>query len=345
MVAHEVFHKASSHQIINLWRFTDKYKIPWNLPNNFHPDLTATVGGSFSAKVPKSSTEVCKVFLHHIVIIEGVGQLGTTGWSERWWGKSENESRSRKDQEQHSQQNDTCACNVGWMRTWALSALEPLQGANIWTKKNSQGHMNKEKQSRDADTDNEEEWWQKQRSSAVSQSTAPTNHWMSSWVSTWLSSFYMLLGLSLCDEFTCSMHQTCSLSDLYGTSLKRFTLRTWTCEVLFVLKKTDLENVQHTACDANDTRNRADVVFDKLEREWILSRRVKFDSGFNVTVVYEASKHGRKIVNCFTGIPKWVARWWKRPFWFSKALFKLDVPVIRWMISIILDPKINMPFP
>ena len=51
-------------------------------------------------------------------------------------------------------------------------------------------------------------------------------------------------------------------------------------------------------------------------REWFFSRRVKFDSGFNVMAVYEASWHGPK-VHSFTG-KKWVLRWWKRPFWFSK---------------------------
>ena len=55
-------------------------------------------------------------------------------------------------------------------------------------------------------------------------------------------------------------------------------------------------------------------------REWFFSRRVMFDSGFNVMAVHEVSRHGPKIVYCFTGIPKRVVRWWKKPFWFSKKI-------------------------
>ena len=55
-------------------------------------------------------------------------------------------------------------------------------------------------------------------------------------------------------------------------------------------------------------------------REWFFSRRVKFDSGFNVMAVYEASWHGPKIIYRFTSIRKRVVRWWKRPFWFSKKI-------------------------
>ena len=42
MVVQNVFHRASSHQIVNLWRFADRCNIPWNLPTNFHSDLIAT---------------------------------------------------------------------------------------------------------------------------------------------------------------------------------------------------------------------------------------------------------------------------------------------------------------
>ena len=66
--------------------------------------------------------------------------VGTAGWSERWWGRRWSEWRSRRDQEQHSQRENTCACNVGRMRTWALSALSQCSVVNL-----------KEKQSRDAD--------------------------------------------------------------------------------------------------------------------------------------------------------------------------------------------------
>ena len=55
-------------------------------------------------------------------------------------------------------------------------------------------------------------------------------------------------------------------------------------------------------------------------REWFFSRRVKFDSGFNVMAVYEVSWHGPKVIYRFTGIRKRVVRWWKRPFWFSKKV-------------------------
>ena len=63
------------------------------------------------------------------------------------------------------------------------------------------------------------------------------------------------------------------------------------------------------------------VVLDTLMYfSGIGNRRVKFDSGFNVMAVYEASRHGPEINNCFTGIRKRFVRWWKRPFWFSKKI-------------------------
>ena len=43
MVARNVFHRASSHQIIDLCRFADGCHIPWNLPTNFHLDLIAAI--------------------------------------------------------------------------------------------------------------------------------------------------------------------------------------------------------------------------------------------------------------------------------------------------------------
>ena len=55
-------------------------------------------------------------------------------------------------------------------------------------------------------------------------------------------------------------------------------------------------------------------------REWFLSRRMKFGSEFNVMVVYEACRLGPMVVYRFTGIRKWVMRLWKRPFWFSKKV-------------------------
>ena len=62
-----------------------------------------------------------------------------------------------------------------------------------------------------------------------------------------------------------------------------------------------------------------------VEEGWFFSRRVKFDSGFNVAVC-EVSRHGPKVVYCFTGIRKWVVRW-KRPFWFSK---KVNITLLNW---------------
>ena len=41
--------------------------------------VVGPVGGSFSARVPRSSAEVRRVFVHHIVEVEGVGQWGTAG--------------------------------------------------------------------------------------------------------------------------------------------------------------------------------------------------------------------------------------------------------------------------
>ena len=55
-------------------------------------------------------------------------------------------------------------------------------------------------------------------------------------------------------------------------------------------------------------------------REWFFSRRVKFDSGFNVMAENEISWYGPKVIYRSTGIGKWVLRWWKRPFWFSKKI-------------------------
>ena len=56
------------------------------------------------------------------------------------------------------------------------------------------------------------------------------------------------------------------------------------------------------------------------KREWFFSRRVKFDSGVNVMAENEVSWHGPEVIYRFTGIRKWVLRWWKRPFWFSKKI-------------------------
>ena len=67
-------------------------------------------------------------------------------------------------------------------------------------------------------------------------------------------------------------------------------------------------------------RSSGNVNVLQWNREWFFSRRVKFDSRFNVMAVFEASRHGPEIVNRFTSIRKWVLRLWKRPFWFSKKV-------------------------
>ena len=64
-----------------------------------------------------------------------------------------------------------------------------------------------------------------------------------------------------------------------------------------------------------------DVNVFQWNKEWFFSRRIKFDSGFNMKAVYEVSWHGPKIIHRFTSIRKRVVRWWRwRPFWFSKKI-------------------------
>ena len=64
-----------------------------------------------------------------------------------------------------------------------------------------------------------------------------------------------------------------------------------------------------------------DVNVFQWNGEWLFSRRVKFDSWFNVMAVYEVSWQGPELIYRFTGIQKWVMRWWKRPLWFSKKIY------------------------
>ena len=47
MVAQNVFHTGFSHQIRDLWRFADRYNIPWNLPTNFQTWLQQYSRGAF----------------------------------------------------------------------------------------------------------------------------------------------------------------------------------------------------------------------------------------------------------------------------------------------------------
>ena len=62
-------------------------------------------------------------------------------------------------------------------------------------------------------------------------------------------------------------------------------------------------------------------IYFQWKREWFFSRRVKFDSGFDVMAVFEVSWHGPQIIYRFTGIRMWALRWWKKPFWFFKKIF------------------------
>ena len=108
--------------------------------------------------------------------------VGTARLSERWWGRRSSEWWCRRDQEQHLQRDDTCARNVGWMRTWANAVCD---------------HVNKEKQSRDDDTNNKEERLKTNKLSCGSIHNVHESL-MYSWVSSCFSSVYMLLCLSLC---------------------------------------------------------------------------------------------------------------------------------------------------
>ena len=73
--------------------------------------------------------------------------------------------------------------------------------------------------------------------------------------------------------------------------------------------------------------------------EWFFSRRVKFDSGLNVMAVYEASRHGPKIVSSLQRHPEERHEVGGRgPFWFSKkvniTLLELVDAVSKWMFSV-----------
>ena len=68
-------------------------------------------------------------------------------------------------------------------------------------------HLNKEKQSRDDDTNNKEDWLQKQTSLAVVQSIVFMSHWpMYSWVSTCFMSFCMWLDNTDFQVFQVTSH-------------------------------------------------------------------------------------------------------------------------------------------
>ena len=90
-------------------------------------------------------------------------------------------------------------------------------------------------------------------------------------------------------------------------------------------------------------------------RGWFFPRRVKFDSGFNVMAVYEVSWREPKVIHRFIGIWKWVVRWWKRPFWFSKkstwmppwiGRCRLKADVLRsWSPRVLIRPSAAGIFP
>ena len=65
------------------------------------------------------------------------------------------------------------------------------------------------------------------------------------------------------------------------------------------------------------------MILLSASKVWLLVQR---DGGF------EVSWHGPEIVYRFTGIRKWVVRWWKRPCWFSKK------------VNITLSLKWSMPY-
>ena len=69
------------------------------------------VGGSFSARVPRSSAEVRRVFVHHIVEVEVVGQKEEQGDQ-----RDDEEGEVNGEVEEirsNTQRDDTCACDMG----------------------------------------------------------------------------------------------------------------------------------------------------------------------------------------------------------------------------------------
>ena len=91
-------------------------------------------------------------------------------------------------------------------------------------------------------------------------------------------------------------------------------------------------------------------------RKWFFFRHVLFDSWFHVMAVFEISWHGPKIIYRFTGIRKWVLRWWKRPF-SSNCVFpyqsgcslflissrKMDSSICGWKINFPIFGEILLP--
>ena len=123
------------------------------------------MGGSFSARVPRSSAEVRRVFVHHIVEVEGVGQWEQQG-----------DQRYDEGEEVHGEveeiRNRTHNKMTHARAMWDECELEPCRLLSQCSVINL-----KEKQSRDADTNNKEErdnknkqaqlWFNPQRSRVI----------------------------------------------------------------------------------------------------------------------------------------------------------------------------------
>ena len=119
-------------------------------------------------------------------------------------------------------------------------------------------HLHKEKQSRDADTNNKG-----RETTKTNKLSCGSIHSVHESLVDVLVSFHMLqviqhiVGLvALCAKFSCCQcTKFYSLSDLYGNSLQRFTMRKWTCEVLSLhprrLQQTDVGCKRFTATKKN----------------------------------------------------------------------------------------------
>ena len=71
-----------------------------------------TVGGSFSARVPRSSAEVRRAFVHHIVEVEVVRQKEEQS-DQRDEEEGEEVNGGVEEIRSNTQRDDTCACNMG----------------------------------------------------------------------------------------------------------------------------------------------------------------------------------------------------------------------------------------
>ena len=123
----------------------------------------------------------------------------------------------------------------------------------------------------------------------------------------------LLLQLSISSQFYPELwpHDLAwMLHAVYCTRIRQI----WFIDVPIVIDAAFLLDIQIRSCSSGY------VNIFQWNMEWFFSRRVKFDSALNVMAVYEVSWHRPKIIYRFTGIGKWVLRWWRRPFWFSKKI-------------------------